>query len=331
MDDTTLFSAGLVWAVLALVWLVGNRRLCAWPLTLKDHLLPILPFAVLGAIWLLGPAEHRSAARILASIGVVMWAFLTGVWLLSVLKADSSIMDIAYAICSVLAAWFQWWLLGADTSPRTLLILAVVSLWGGRYTLYLAARNLPHGEDARYARWRQRTGAPWWWWSYFQIFLVQGVMIWIWYLPIALALQVPGPIGALEAAALVVWLVGFVFEAGSDWQLARFKRDPAMRGKVLDAGLWSQCRHPNYFGEATMWCAYGLLGLAHPWGWLGLVCTAYTVHMMNRGSATKMTDGYMKKRKPGYLAYAARTPSFLPRMFGGRPDAADASAAGEGR
>ena len=62
-----------------------------------------------------------------------------------------------------------------------------------------------------------------------------------------------------------------------------------------------------------------------------LVCTVYTVHMMNQGSATKMTDNYMKKRKPGYLAYAARTPSFLPRIFGGRPDAVEAPLAEKGR
>jgi steroid 5-alpha reductase family enzyme len=266
---------------------------------------------------------------LLASLALVIWAFLSVVWLVSVLKRDSSIMDMAYALSCVVAAWVQWWLLGADTSARTLLILVLVNLWGWRYTLYIVARNLPHGEDARYARWRQRTGAHWWWWSYFQVFMVQGVMIWLWFIPVALALRVPGPLGALEWLALMVWLVGFVFEAGADWQLARFKRNPANRGQVLGSGLWSQCRHPNYFGEATIWCAYGLLGLAHSWGWLALLCTAYTVHMMNRGSATRMTDGYMKKRKPGYLAYAARTPSFVPRMFGGRPDRVEISSTGE--
>ena len=331
MNDTTLIGAGVVWAVLASVWLLGNRKLSCWPVTLKDRVFPILPFAVLGAAWAVVPAQHRGELTLFATLGVAIWGYLTVVWLLSIVKRDSSIMDISYALSVVTTAWLQWWLLGCDTSPRTLLVLAVVNLWGWRYTVYLAARNLPHGEDGRYARWRQRTGRHWWWWSYFQIFLLQGVLVWIYFIPVGLALRVPGPIGALELVALAVWGVGFVFEAGADWQLARFKRDPARRGQVLDYGLWSQCRHPNYFGEATIWVAFGLLGLAHPWGWLGLLCAAYTAHMMNRGSATRMTDAYMKKRKPGYLAYAERTPSFVPRMFGGRPDrAVDATASESG-
>lgn len=321
MNDSVLMYAAAAWAALAVVWLLGTKKLSCWPATTKDYLWPFLPVLVLAAVWLLAPAEHRDVVRLFGLVGVAMWVFLTLVWVLSVFKRDSSIMDIAYAMTSVLGAWATWWLLGADTSARTLLILAVVNLWGWRYTIYIAARNLPHGEDVRYARWRERSGAPWWWWSYFQIFLVQGVMIWLWFIPLGLALMVQGPLGVLELLALAVWLVGFVFEAGADWQLTKFKRDPGNRGKVLSSGFWSQSRHPNYFGEATMWCSYGLLGLAHPWGWIALLCTAYTVHMMNRGSATKMTDGYMKKRKPGYLEYAARTPSFLPRVFGGRPDA----------
>ena len=329
MNEMSLMYTGIAWAVLAVIWLSCTRRLSCWPTSTKDYLWPLLPPLILGAISLAGPASLQAAVPILASLAIVIWAFLSVVWVLSVLKRDSSIMDMAYALCCVVATWIEWWLLGANTSARTILILVLVNIWGWRYTIYIVARNLPHGEDARYARWRARTAKNWWWWSYFQVFLVQGVMIWLWFIPVALALRIPGSLGPLEYVALAVWLLGFVFEAGADWQLANFKRNPANRGKVMESGLWSQSRHPNYFGEATIWFSYGLLGLAHPWGWLGLLCTAYTVHMMNRGSATKMTDGYMKKKKPGYLAYASRTPSFVPRMLGGRPDRIEESSTGE--
>lgn len=314
---TNVQAFAVAWIVLAVVWLACTRRYSCWPVGLKDYLWPVIPALLLLAARLLD--SPLLPWRLLATTGIALWCFVTLVWLLSVIKRDTSIMDIAYAAASMLVAWTQWTLFGGDTSPRSLLLLAMVNLWGLRYTVYVANRNLPHGEDVRYTRWRTRTGAAWWWWSYFQVFLVQAVMIWLWCIPLQLALLVPGPLRALDVLAAVVWLVGFVFEAGADWQLSRFKRDPANKGKVLTHGLWAQCRHPNYFGEATMWCAYGLLALAHPWGYLGLICTAYTVHMMNRGSATKMTDGYMKKKKPGYLDYAAVTPTFLPRIFGGRP------------
>lgn len=319
MNDLALQCFAATWGVLAVFWLAATRKYSCWPVTVKDYVWPIAPPALAAfTFWIAGNAA-APLLRVLLTCFIVMWCFLTIVWQVSVAARDSSIMDIAYALCTVVMAWTEWWLLGADTSPRTLLILAVVNLWGWRYTIYVANRNLPHGEDARYARWRERTGAPWWWWSYFQVFLVQAVMVGLWYIPLGLALTVPGNIGALELVAAAVWLTGFIFEAGADWQLSRFKRDPASKGKILNTGFWSQCRHPNYFGEAAMWCAYGLFGLAHPLGFAALACTAYTVHMMNGGSATRMTDGYMKKKKPGYLEYVARTPAFLPRMFGGRP------------
>lgn len=320
MNDFLWPVLAALWAVLALVWLARVRALSCWPPTAKDTLFPIVPALVFGLLQVAAPPALAGLSQALALTGAAIWVLLSGVWVASVVRRDSSLMDVAYALTCVVAAWVLWRFSGADRSPRTVLTLVLVSLWGLRYTLYIAARNLPHGEDRRYARWRARTGAAWWWWSYFQVFLLQGVMLWLWCLPIALALTAPGPLGGLDLVALVVWGVGFVFVAGADAQLARFKRDPANRGRVLDRGLWAQSRHPNYFGEAMVWAAYGLLGLAHPWGAIGLLASAYTVHMMNRGSATRMTDAYLRKTKPGYADYARRTPIFLPRIFGGRPD-----------
>ncbi|MDE2395159.1 MAG: DUF1295 domain-containing protein [Burkholderiales bacterium] len=319
MSDALFLACAALWGLLAVAWLTGVRRLSCWRPSAKDYLFPLLPLLLLGALAALAPPALAGFWRPLARSGLVIWGWLSLVWVASVLRRDSSLMDLGYALCVVFSVWLQWIWGGADSSPRALLILVLVNLWGWRYTAYIAARNLPRGEDTRYARWRARTGAAWWWWSYFQVFLLQAVLIWIWTLPLTLALAAPGPIGALETLATAVWLVGFVFEAGADWQLARFKRDPSRKGRVLDQGLWSQCRHPNYFGEAAIWCAYGLLALAHPAGWIGLFASAYTVHMMNGGSATRMTDAYLMKTRPAYADYARRTPAFLPRVFGGRP------------
>ena len=93
----------------------------------------------------------------------------------------------------------------------------------------------------------------------------------------------------------------------------RFRTNPANKGQVMDRGLWAWCRHPNYFGEAMIWLAYGLFALATPWGWLGLPMVATVFWFMNRGSALSMTERYMLKTKPGYADYMARTPAFFPR------------------
>jgi steroid 5-alpha reductase family enzyme len=184
----------------------------------------------------------------------------------------------------------------------------------GRYTLYILWRNLPHGEDPRYARWRQRAGNRFWWWSYFQIFLLQGVIIWFWATPLALGMAAPGPIGFWHTAGALVWLVGFVFEAGGDWQLTHFKRHRKDPSQLLNTGLWGLTRHPNYFGQTCMWWGYGVFALAHPWGWLSVFPLAYVTWFMNKGSATSLMERHMVKTKPGYAHYCATVPAFFPRL-----------------
>jgi steroid 5-alpha reductase family enzyme len=246
-------------------------------------------------------------------MGLTMWATLTVVWGVGTALRNHSLMDVAYPITPWLAAMVAWQVAGGDLSSRSLALLACLTLWSWRLSGYIGLRYLPHGEEARYARWRARGGTSWWWWSYFQIYLTQGVIVWIWTWPVALALQAPGPLSVWAWLAVGVWAMGFVFEVGGDWQMHRFRTNPANKGRVMDRGFWAWCRHPNYFGESMMWLGYGLFALSHPWGWLGLPSVAMVFWFMNRGSATSMTERYMLKTKPGYADYMARTPAFFPR------------------
>jgi steroid 5-alpha reductase family enzyme len=256
-----------------------------------------------------------------AQAALFVWAGLTLNWVLSVIRRDASLMDIAYGL---LLLGLPWWLVGVSGAPASAgaaLVLACATMGFGRYAVYVLWRNLPHGEDPRYARWRQRHGAGWWWWSYFQVFLLQGVVMVAWSLPLVLALAALWggvPLGPWHLVGALVWLIGFVFEAGGDWQLARFKRQRTDRSQLLDTGLWAWCRHPNYFGQTAMWWGYGLMAMAHPQGWLALLALAHVSWFMYRGSATSLMERHMQKTKPGYAAYCARVPAFFPRWP--RPD-----------
>jgi steroid 5-alpha reductase family enzyme len=249
-------------------------------------------------------------------LGLGLWLSLTVVWVISLLKRDASIMDIAYGLLLLGACAWLFRRLGADAGASGWLLLAMGSLGFGRYSLYILWRNLPQGEDPRYARWRQRSGARFWWWSYFQVFLLQGVVIWLWCLPLVLGMASSGPLQAWHVAGALVWAVGFVFEAGGDWQLTRFKRLRQDRSQLLDTGLWGLTRHPNYFGQTCMWWGYALFALPHAWGWLSLLTAAYVTWFMHKGSATSLMERHMARTKPGYAAYCARVPAFFPRWPG---------------
>lgn len=311
----------LAWAALALLWLVSlERRRAPGATRFPSHLYPLLPLLAVG-LWALSGAWPPALQRFVSTallMGLWMLALLTAVWLLGTALRNHSLMDIAYPLAPWAALVAAWLALGADGSAHTLALLGCATVWSWRLAGYLALRYLPHGEEARYAKWRQRGGASWWWWSYFQIHLTQGVIVWIWTWPLALALGTSGPLSAWAWLGLVAWAVGFVFEAGGDLQMHRFRSNPALKGQVMDRGLWAWSRHPNYFGEAMTWLGYGLFALAAPWGWIGLPAVLMVFWFMNRGSALSMTERYMVKTKPGYADYMARTPAFFPRPPSGR-------------
>lgn len=299
-----------IWAALAALWLWALPR----PWTGAGWLYPLLPLAAGGLLYAgAWPAPGGTLLLHWLTAAAWLWAWLTVVWLVSLVKRDSSIMDVAYGYLLLALPWWLWSHLGAPPDAWPLLLLTTLGF--GRYSAYITWRNLPHGEDPRYARWRQRSGARWWWWSYFQVFLLQGVVLWVWSLPLVIALAWPQPLGVWHLAGALVWLVGFVFEAGGDWQLARFKRTRSSASQLLDTGLWGLTRHPNYFGQTAMWWGYGLLALASPWGWLGLLPVAYITWFMHRGSATSLMERHLMKTKPGYAAYCARVPAFFPAFF----------------
>lgn len=303
MPLTTLLM--ITWAVLAAIWIAAlltqpNRTGWYYPL------LPLIAAGVYAA-W-----PELPVLREWLGAAVFLWGSLSVVWVISLIKRDSSIMDIAYGFVLCALPWWTWKQSGAESNAALILLLSTVGF--GRYAIYIAWRNLPHGEDARYARWRERSGKKWWWWSYFQVFMLQAVVMWIWAYPLVVATTAPQPLGFWHIAGALVWTTGFVFESVGDWQLTRFKRTRTSNTQLLDTGLWALTRHPNYFGQAAMWCGYGLIAMASPFGWLSILPMAYVVWFMYTGSATSLMERHMKKTKPGYAEYCERVPAFFPRI-----------------
>jgi steroid 5-alpha reductase family enzyme len=120
------------------------------------------------------------------------------------------------------------------------------------------------------------------------------------------------PVSAITVAGWLAWLVGFFFEVGGDWQLARFRADPANRGQIMDRGLWRYTRHPNYFGDACMWWGIFLISYGSPLQLVTLVSPLLMTFILTRGTGQRMTERRMSGNRPGYAEYVRRTSGFIP-------------------
>ncbi len=243
---------------------------------------------------------------------------MTLLWAISLPLRDASIVDPAWGLVFVAIAWSTFIRHPqpgpgiVDPSP---LIVALVTIWGLRLSIYLGWRNLGKGEDFRYVRMRERFGSRFPAISLVVVFLLQAGIAWVVSLPIQVAQASYGvqpPITVLLVAGLALWALGLAFETVGDLQLARFKRDPSNRGKVMDRGLWRYTRHPNYFGDCCVW--WGLYLIAASAGaWWTIVGPVVMTIFLVRISGAGLLERSIVDRRPGYAEYMRRTSGFVPR------------------
>lgn len=242
----------------------------------------------------------------------VILGLMLMLWLLSLKIKNASIVDIFWGTGFVIAGWLYFALTPEGYLPRKLLLAALVTIWGLRLSIHIFRRNHGKPEDFRYQKWRRENGAAWWWKSFFQVFLLQGVLLWIVSAPLLAAQQsaLPARLTALDALGALLWLVGFYFEAAGDYQLERFKANPANKGRVLDSGVWRYTRHPNYFGDSAQWWGFFLIAAAAG-GWWTVFSPALMTYLLVRVSGVALLEKTMSA-KPGYREYMRRTSAFIP-------------------
>lgn len=250
---------------------------------------------------------------IYAAAAPVILGLMTILWIASLILRDSGIVDIFWGAGFVVSNWLYFALAPTGYPARKWLISALITIWGLRLSLHILRRNWGKPEDFRYRKWREEAGSKWWWQSLFRVFLLQGVLLWIISAPL-LAAQIgaaPARLTLLDFAAVPLWAIGFFFEAVGDWQLARFKADPANRGKVLNAGVWRCTRHPNYFGDAAQWWSYYLIAVAADGYWT-IFSPVMMIGLLLRVSGVALLEKSLTKTKPGYQEYIETTSAFIP-------------------
>jgi len=247
---------------------------------------------------------------LVALIGVV--ALMTGVWVVSVVVRNAGIVDVFWGLGFVGVGWLAIGVTDAPP-PRAWMVVGLVTLWGLRLSLYILRRNWGQGEDYRYRAMRERHPRAFPWRSLVTVFWLQAALLWAIAMPVLAAVRgaAPRTLSWLDGLGLGLFVVGFVFEAGGDWQLARFKARPGNRGKLLDRGLWRYTRHPNYFGDAVTW--WGFFAFAAAVGaWWTVVSPALMTLLLMRVSGVALLERRLADVKPGYRDYVARTNAFFP-------------------
>jgi steroid 5-alpha reductase family enzyme len=238
---------------------------------------------------------------------------MTLLWLVSVFLKNASIVDPFWGLGFVIAGVFYFFTT-EGFELRKLIVLTLLTIWGLRLSIYLGMRNFGKAEDFRYQQFRKDYGEKRYWWiSFFQVFLLQGVLLWLISAPLLGAQFHSGgsDLNYFDYAAIIIWIIGFSFEAGGDYQLAKFKSDPNNKGKVLNTGFWKYTRHPNYFGDAAVWWAYGLFSVAAEI-YLPLLSSLLMTLLIVKVSGVSLLEKTLKNTKPQYKDYVEKTSAFFP-------------------
>lgn len=240
-----------------------------------------------------------------------------GLWVLfwyalAALVNRNDLADVAWGLGFL---YIIYWL--AHLYPlrgEQILLYFPVIIWGLRLSVYLFFRLLTKKEDRRYAKWRKEWGQQHWWRSFLQIYVLQTLLLMI----IALPLIYISVAGHLDWSlwiipGLLLWSFGMYWESLADWQKARFKMNPKNKGKTCREGLWSKCRHPNYFGEICIWWGIWLSILPYHDAWMTVISPMLITYLLVKVSGVPMLEKN-QSLTPDLIQYRRKVPAIIPRF-----------------
>jgi steroid 5-alpha reductase family enzyme len=225
----------------------------------------------------------------------LVWLYMTIWYGIAKIAKRNDVADVAWGLGFILIS-----LLTLFQNPTTKMVVStvLVLIWGLRLAAHIYQRNIKKKEDERYKQWKNN--------AYVKVFLTQGFFMWLISWPIFWSF---GGINQLNMAGVLVWLIGFYFEAVGDWQLKKFIENPANKGKIMQSGLWAYSRHPNYFGEVTMWWGIWLVNLGQNW-WTIVGPMTITFLILKVSGVPLLEAKYAGN--PEFEKYKKRTSVFLP-------------------
>ena len=232
-------------------------------------------------------------------------------FLIAQFKKDNSIVDIGWGL-GFLAVTIGLMVFTGFQSIVHIVYLMMIAFWSLRLASYIFKRNRGTGEDYRYAAWREEWGKNVVWRAYLQVFMLQGIIMSVVLTPsYAIFSSASDELGLAQYCGIILWIIGFYFEALGDAQMMRFKADSVNKGKVMNQGLWKLTRHPNYFGEALLWWGFGIYSLTSELWWISIIGPAVITFFLLKVSGVAMLERKYDGN-PKYAEYKRTTNAFLP-------------------
>lgn len=246
-------------------------------------------------------------------ISAIAIFFHMNIWfVISILRKRNDTVDTAWGLGFIIVIltsilFFQRY------ETRQLITLLLVTLWGLRLATYIFIRNKGKKEDYRYQEMKDNWGKDFLKNTYLKIFMLQVFLM----LLVSSALTVIGStkgssINLLDILGIFIWVIGLFFETVGDWQLNQFVKDKSNKGKIMKSGLWKYTRHPNYFGEVTLWWGIFILSLSHPYKLLSLVGPVTITILITKVSGIPLLEKKYESNVE-FQEYAKKTSVFFPK------------------
>lgn len=241
----------------------------------------------------------------LTSVLVIYGMFFV-LFLIGTAIKNNSIVDIFWGLGYVLSAWIIFLIQGEYTLTKVIMNV-LVSLWGLRLFYHIAKRNIGEKEDFRYQNWRKAWGKYVIPRAFIQVYMLQATFMFIISLGVTYININNYDFSMISVLGIILFFIGYYFQVIGDYELKEFVKN---KKGLLQTGLWSITRHPNYFGESVMWFGIALYALLNGAPWF-VVVSPITITLILRFISIPLLEEKMSKRE-GWETYAKRVNIMFP-------------------